>query len=242
MHSTFASHHLTGLLRGDASVVQHWPEESHSSRAFTYVVTIAVGAGLYGAAIGCWRSPLQALYTATKLPLVVFLTALGNALLNGMLAPLLGVSLGFRQSLQAVLMSFTITAAILGALAPIVLFVVWNTPANDDELRLSFLGYRFTQLVVVVGIAFAGIEGNVRLLPLLKSCASSDKAARHVLFAWLAGNLLLGSQICWLLRPFIGRPQDAVAFLGPEPFEGSFFETVLEALRAVGTGEAGTMK
>jgi hypothetical protein len=56
--------------------------------------------------------------------------------------------------------------------------------------------------------------------------------------AWLAGNLLRGSQICWVLRPFIGRPQDAVEFLGPDPWQGSFYETVFEAARVVWLGHA----
>ena len=54
-------------------------------------------------------------------------------------------------------------------------------------------------------------------------------AARHVLLAWLAGNLLLGSQICWVMRPSFGTPIDPVEFIGPEYFHGSFFETVFRA-------------
>ena len=72
------------------------------------------GAGLYGAAMGWWRDPLQALYTGIKLPLVILLTTLGNALLNGMLAPLLGLNVTFRQSLGAILMSFAVTSVVPG--------------------------------------------------------------------------------------------------------------------------------
>jgi hypothetical protein len=52
-----------------------------------------------------------------------------------------------------------------------------------------------------------------------------------VLLAWLAGNLLLGSQIAWVLRPFIWDPAGRVEFIGQQYFHGSFYETVLEALR-----------
>ena len=69
---------------------------------FFYIAVIFVGAGSYGAAIGYWRDPLQAGYTAIKFPLVILLTTLGNALLNGMLAPLLGLNIGFRQSLLVI--------------------------------------------------------------------------------------------------------------------------------------------
>jgi len=71
----------------------------------------------------------------------------------------------------------------------------------------------------------------VRLLPLLKQWASRDAVARRVLFAWLAGNLFLGSQICWVLRPFLWVSAGRVVFIGPDSFHGSFYETVFEAAR-----------
>ncbi|MBI3882481.1 MAG: hypothetical protein HY301_20775, partial [Verrucomicrobia bacterium] len=178
-------------------MLRDWAARWHRGHAALWLVTIAVGAGLYGAAMGWWRAPLQAFYTALKFPLVILLTTLGNALLNAMLAPLLGVNLGLRQSLLAVLMSFAIASAILGGLAPLLAFVVWNTPPFHLELGAAFLAYRFMQLAVVAGIIYAGVVANVRLLPLLEAHAASRRAARCVLLAWLAGNLFLGSQICW---------------------------------------------
>jgi len=44
--------------------------------------------------------------------------------------------------------------------------------------------------------------------------------------AWLAGNLLLGSQIAWVLRPYIGSAGSSVEFLHAEPWRGNFFETL----------------
>src|SRR5437667_7981271 len=94
-------------------------------------------AGLYGAAMGSWRDAWQALYTGIKLPLVIVLTTLGNGLLNGMLAPLLGLNIGFRQSLVLVLISFALASLILAALSPVAWFVVWNTPPLSSGTRLS---------------------------------------------------------------------------------------------------------
>lgn len=229
------------LLRGDVDAAVEWIRRGERQRVIAWLLVTVVGAACFGAAIGWWRAPLQALYTAAKFPLVLVLTALGNALLNAMLAPLLGVNMGLRQSLLAVLMSFTIAAAILGAFAPLQFFVGWNVPAFDLELGAAFLGYRFMQFATVSFIAFAGVMANVRLLPLLRAHAESDAAALRVLFAWLAVNLLLGSQVCWMLRPFVGRPQDPVEFLGAGLFQGSFYETVFEAARAVFLQQAEVM-
>jgi len=195
------------------------------------VTAIVVGAGGYGAVMGCWRDPMQALYTGIKLPLVILLTTLGNGLLNGMLAPLLGLNVTFRQSLAVVLMSFAVTAMVLGALSPVALFIVWNTPPLAAGTKISSPEYALLQMTLAVFVALAGVMGNIRLVPLLRQWAGSAAVARNVLLAWLAVNLFLGSQICWVLRPFIWEANRPVEFIGQNCFQGSFFETIFEAGR-----------
>src|SRR3954471_23494484 len=90
------------LLRGDLPVLVDWTHRWTAGRVASCIVTIFIGCGVFGAAIGSWHSPLQAFYSGVKLPLVLLLTAVGNALLNGMLAPLLGLNISFRQSLLAI--------------------------------------------------------------------------------------------------------------------------------------------
>jgi hypothetical protein len=221
---------LPVLLGGDPDSLKEWAARWELGRVLGYVAVIVAGAGLYGAAMGYWRSPVQAGYNLIKFPLVILATTLGNALLNGMLAPLLGLNLRFRQSLMLVLMSFTIAAAILGAFAPIVAFIIWNTPSLAEQTQLPWATYNFVQLTQVVVIAFAGLTANARLFRLLAALSGSEGVARKVLFSWLAGNLFLGSQLCWILRPFIGSPGLAVEFLRPNAFEGNFYETVIRAI------------
>jgi|SRR3954464_2845237 hypothetical protein len=222
---------LDHFLRADSGRLHDWTTRSQAELVRLCVAAILVGAGVYGAVVGCWWAPLQALYVAIKLPLLILLTTLGNGLLNGMLAPLLGLNMSLRQSLTAVLISFAIASAILGALSPVALFVVWNVPPFTGATQPKSIEYAFLQLALVVFIAHAGVIANVRLLPLLRQFARSLPAARNVLFAWLAGNLFLGSQLCWVLRPFIWEPNSPVIFLGRENLRGSFYETVFEAAR-----------
>jgi hypothetical protein len=220
---------LPGLLRGDRGRASM--EDANRWRWLLYVAVIVIGAGLFGAAVGSWRAPLQSIYTAIKLPLTVLLTSLGNGLLNAMLAPLLGVNLSLRQSLLAVLMSFTIAAAILGAFSPLLYFLIWNTPPLAAGASTNASAHSFVLLCETGIIAFAGIAANARLLQLLRELGGSAVAARKVLFAWLAGNLLLGSQLAWNLRPFVGSPGLPVQFLRDDPFNGSFYEAIFRALR-----------
>ena len=225
--AAFDLRQVPALLRGEPASIRAWMERKEMGRLLLYLAVIIVGTGLFGAAMGSWRAPLQGLYTAIKFPLIILLTTLGNGLLNAMLAPLLGVNLTLRQSLFAVLVSFTIAAAILGALSPVLAFLVVNTPPPGA----SHSAHSVLLLSQVAMIAFAGLAANVRLVQLLRELSGSKLAARKVLLAWLAGNLLLGSQLSWMLRPFVGSPALPVQFLRPDPFNGTFFEAVYGAIR-----------
>jgi hypothetical protein len=219
---------IAALLRGEAATVGPWLERWDARRTLLHLSLVVVGTALFGAAIGCWRSPMQALYTAGKLPLIVLLTTLGNALLNAMLAPLLGLNCNFRQSLLAMLMSFAIAGAILGSFSPVMAFLVWNAPAMSQASRESGI-YPALLLALVAAIAFAGIAANLRLLELLRGLSGSQRVAWRVLTAWLAGNLLLGSQLSWILRPFLGSPHLPVQFLRTNAFQGNFFEATMNS-------------
>src|SRR5687767_2612935 len=116
---------LLYLCRGDSVRIARWLEERDGRWTATCVLTIVAGCALYGGAVGLWRAPLQAVYTAVKMPLLIFLTCGGNALLNGLFAQVLGSGLSFRQTSLAILMSFTIASLVLAALTPIALFLLW---------------------------------------------------------------------------------------------------------------------
>src|SRR4051812_44914238 len=103
MHATSLNPRFVSVfLRADAGTFQDWVIGRQSQLIGFCVLAIVAGAGTYGAVMGSWSTPVQALYAAVKLPLVILLTTLGNGLLNGMLAPLLGLNATFRQSLLVV--------------------------------------------------------------------------------------------------------------------------------------------
>jgi hypothetical protein len=219
------------VLRDGSGRTVAWTERWNARQLALQLAIIVAGAGLYGAAMGWWRAPEQGLYTAIKLPAIVLLTATGNALLNAMLAPLLGLNLPFRQSFLAILTSFAIASAILGSFSPLTAFLVWNAP----PLSSGKVGgtYSFILVLHVAIIAFAGVAANLRLRNLLLRLGGSARTANRVLLAWLAGNLFLGSQLSWILRPFIGAPGLELQFLRDHPLEGNFYEAVFRALTSL---------
>ena len=217
---------LGPLLRGDPWGLAAWIERPGFQPTVLCVVITLLGGGLCGAAMGFWRAPIQGVYVAIKFPLIMLLTMLGNGLLNSMLAPLLGLNLRLRQSFLAILLSFAICSSILGAFSPIVAFFVWNAPsisAGNDSV------YGAIQLMHVAVIAFAGITANIHLARLLRHLSGNGILAGRVLFAWLAGNLFFGSQLSWILRPFIGSPGLPITFLRHAAFQGNFYERVFHA-------------
>ncbi len=220
---------MSVLLRGESGPISEWTRQWNSRRIGLNIGVIVLGAGLYGAAMGWWRDPMQALFVAIKFPLVILITAVGNALLNSMLAPLLGLNITVRESFLSVLMSFTIAAVILGAFSPLLAFMVWNAPPMTPDVK-STDAYGLIKLTQVVAIAFAGIAANMRLFQLLVKLGGNTRIARRVLFAWLAGNLFLGSQLTWIARPFIGAPQLPVVFFREGAFKSNFFEDVFRTI------------
>jgi hypothetical protein len=227
-----ANHEFSTLLRGEPAAISAWSGHWSAMRFTSHVAAIVFGAGLYGAAMGWWRAPEQALYVAVKFPIILLLTALGNALINGMLAPLLGLNLPFRQSFAAVVMSFAITSAILGAFAPLIAFMTWNAPPMSSQAVAGPL-YSLVKLTHVLVIAFAGVVGNARLFQVLAQMGGSRTVALRVLFVWLAGNLFLGSQLGWILRPFIGSPDLPVEFFRATALHGNFYENVFHSFMQI---------
>ena len=217
------------LLRGDAERLKNWLVAPDLPTLVGYLTVTLVGTALYGFTLGIWRAPLQSLYTAIKFPLLIFLTCAGNAVLNGMLAQILGSGLSFKQTSLAILLSFAVAAMILGGFSPITLFIWYNAPSLES--KNAILGHSVMLLAHVCAIAFAGVMANRRLLDLLRKISGRNGTARAVLFSWLAGNLFLGAQLAWNLRPFIGSPTLAVQFFRDDPLRGNFYEAVWRAFR-----------
>ncbi len=203
------------------------------------VIAIVSGCAAYGFSIGLWRAPLQGLYVAIKMPLLIFTTLLVNGLLNGMLGLLLGSGLSFRQTLQACLMSFAIFSLIVGSLSPIAIAMVLDAPSSSAPE--ASVWYRTILLTHTTIIAFAGIVANHKLLRLIQVFSGNTSTGWRTLMAWLAGNLFVGAQLSYNLRPFFGNPRLPIEFLRPHPFQGSFYESVWSMIIASMPGGMASM-
>lgn len=219
---------VPALCRGERDLLAAWVEGTRRGSLHTCAALILIGCGSYGITIGLRHGWEMAGYLAVKLPAVVFLTLLVNGLLNGMLGLALGSGLGFRQSLQFLLTGFAIMGVILGALSPVTFFATLNMPPPGSPGSHTWHGLN---LLLHTGvIAFAGILAHYRLLRYVREFADTPRGGTHAFFAWLAGNLFVGAQISWILRPWFVSPGLKVQFLRPKPLDGSFYDAVWRAM------------
>ena len=224
---------MVSLCRGDPEVLCGWLEKDKASKIYSCLFWTIFGSSIYGSTIGIWRAPLQATYVAIKFPLLILLVTTGNALINGMLAQLYGARISFRQSYLSVLMSFSAASIILLSLSPLSYFLVYSChPMGSEGAEYA---HRIIILFDVLVIAFSGILSNINLYRLLDHITGSKNKGKQIIFSWLAVNLLLGGQLSWIMRPFIGTPKVPVEFMRDNALDGNFFESVIESVVKLAT-------
>jgi hypothetical protein len=138
--------------------------------------------------------------------------------------------------LRIILASFACFAVITAALAPVTWFftVQMSDSTSTDSDRLSHATLLFGHTKVV---AVAGVLANLQAFRRLLHVTTSATAALRTFFCWTVGNLFVGAQVGWVMRPYVASPGIPVEFLRADPFDGTFYESVFASLRhLVGSG------
>lgn len=223
IHHTVNWYGPTDFCRLDSVFVSAAASLKRRTGILSSAVLIAlVGSVAYGAVFGVWRSPLQAAYSAAKMPLLIVCIALACSVLNTILAQVLGARLTFRHVLVAMFSGFAVTSVVLASVAPVVLFFVLQAPSPET---LEGMGaYRVLLPVHIFIIGVAGVIGQIRLFHLLRSLTGSGRLACRILTAWVAACVLVGCELSWVFSPFLARPDLPVPFLNPNAFTHNFFE------------------
>ena len=166
----------------------------------------------YGAVMGSYGGrPLQAVYSALKVPILLGATVALTLPSVFMLNTLLGVRGDLPRALQSVAASQAGLTIVLVSLAPITLF--WYASTTDYHAAILFNGLMF-------GVASAGSQTILRrgYRPLV----AKDPRHRWLLRAWLVLYAFVGIQMGWLLRPFIGDPTGPVQFFRDEVWDNAY--------------------
>ena len=178
----------------------------------------------YGAIIGSFHSPLQALSSAIKLPALYLITLMVCLPALYIFNAQFGSRKTIAQHLAYILSAASVIALLLFAFAPITLFfVITITPATD---------YSFYLLLNVAIFALTGIFGVSFLYQAMSpqtevNTDSNLRLRATILRFWLCLYGFVGSQLGWTLRPFFGSPGQFELF---RLREGNFMTGVWNAI------------
>jgi len=173
---------------------------------------------LYGAAMGCFRVldaqsgwVLQIRYSAAKVPMLLAVTFAISLPSFFVLNSLLGLRGDFAQAVRSLVAAQAGLAIVLASLAPLTL--VWYASSARYTDALLFNGAMF---------AVASVSGQWLVRRYYQPLIAKNHRHRWVLWAWLFVYMLVGIQMAWLLRPFVGSPMSEVRFLRPDPWDNAY--------------------
>lgn len=204
---------------------------------------------------------MQMLASAIKLPLLFLLTMCVTLPSLYVFNALVGSRLSLSSVINLLVASMAITVAILASLGPIVAFFSLSTTSHPFMVLLNvivsatagFLGLKFMMRTLnrlvfsreqaelpesapppALPISQFDFESERTLSPLDHGGLKKHNEAAKVFRIWVVVFALVGAQMSWVLRPFIGSP--TLEFSWFRGREDNFFIAVFEVIRTVLTG------
>ncbi|MDA1265659.1 MAG: hypothetical protein O2816_11325 [Planctomycetota bacterium] len=172
---------------------------------------IVVAGPLYGLVMGSYAgSGRQALYAASKMPLLLGLSSLVCLPNFFILNTVLGLREDFPAACRGLLAAQATMAVTLLALAPLVALAY-----------VSGVSYPGATLCNGIALCTASGAAQVTLARHYRPLIDRDPRHRHGLVAWLVLYVFVAVQLAWLLRPFIGSPDMGVRFLRENAFQSN---------------------
>jgi hypothetical protein len=179
------------------------------------VLVASAGFAVFGFVLGLSRALVPGLVSSVKLGLV----GLGALAICIPALHVYGRVLGSGASpLQTVCEALTALATsgmTLLALTPA--WLVFTYFAGQSPA-----GYRVTMLGSVVALGLAGVRG---MLVLMQAAETKGRRVVH-LAVWTALYGLVGLQLAWISRPFVGAPDGGDDFVLVRPLERTAFDAV----------------
>ncbi len=248
---------LDRLLRGELTRTQSLRAGGLALdplRLALVIVALAASYGLCMGAFAAFRADgpnlIQIVASMVKVPLLFFLTLIVTLPSLYVFNALVGSRLAAGAFVRLLVAALAVTTAVLASLGPITAF-----------FSVSTTSYPFMLLFNVAIFAVAGILGLSFLLQTLHrlslSAGPTDEPAplaaesefvdqgalepvgergpsphvRLVFRIWVVVFALVGAQMGWVLRPFVGDPKTPFAWFRVR--ESNFFQAVFQTLKSL---------
>ena len=185
------------------------------------VLIIALG-GFYGVSMGLFNPGLQTLASAAKVPFLFLMTVFICFPALFIVNVLIGARMSFSQSLILILASIALISVVLASLAPIAIFFV-----------IIHSSYNFLKLMHVAFFTVSSFAGlwtlNQGLSYLCEKHGIYPKQGLAVTRVWVLIFALVGTQLAWNLRPFVGTNQMPFSMFRQQ--EGNFYTAVMHSFQ-----------
>jgi len=186
---------------------------------------VLAGGAVYGFAMGLRHSLLQAAVSAVKVPALFFITLLICLSTLHFLGLLFGSRLSLSQTLTVLLTGVAVNSVLLGSFAPIALFFLLSGSSYE------FLMLMHVAIFIICGIAgLAYIQKNFHYIRRLSGDESGN--AGFLLPIWMVLYMFVGSQMAYILAPFVGRDSTFMLFRVPQDnFYTYLWDIVMQLMR-----------
>lgn len=210
------------MLRERHQVFEQIAAEQDLERQIQYFSLYALlFSAIYGFLTGMYSGNLQTIAGAVKFPLLLFGTLFLCLPPLYMVNLLIGVTLSFRQTLALLLGATYAMTAFLASLSPVLVFAMLNTTSSP--------------IIGLIALVSCGLSGMFAIHCVWQGM--EYLTARHggpshgwIVKLWSLMYILVGTQLSWGLRPFIGERGTFALF---RPVGGNFFSAVFRLVEEI---------
>ncbi len=165
-----------------------------------------------------WRM-LHVLFVAVKVPMLLMATFALSLPSFYVVNALVGLQRDFPIALRSILATQAGVAIILASMAPITLF--WYASSSDYSSAVLFNAFVF---------GCASLLGQGLMRGFYQQLIARDRRHRRMLWIWMGLYALVGIQMGWIMRPFIGSIDEPVQFFR----NGEWTNAYVVVLRLIG--------
>lgn len=215
---------LDYILRAQTALFEQIHRQQQLPRIIASMsILCAILSAIYGLTMGMDHSLFQSVAAAVKLPLLFVLTAIICIPSLYTFNVLLGQRFKFLQTVTLMVMTLGTTSILLASLAPIAFFFSLTTP------QYSFL--------LLLHVSIFGLCGLYGVQYLYRGCSylafrMEQPLNTLLLRIWIVIYALVGMQLGWRLRPFVGSDGSPFQIFRTEQ-GGNFYIAVWNALSSL---------